>query len=58
MVITKIDGAVIVSGSPGLRDEPARRVRAAQDEARARYITTHGLECFLETWYAGKLWKR
>ncbi|ONK69405.1 uncharacterized protein A4U43_C05F22510 [Asparagus officinalis] len=53
----KIDAAIIVSGSPGLRDEPARRIRAVQDEAKARYLMAHGLECFLDIWYAGKLWK-
>ena len=58
MVIAKIDGAVIVSGSPGLRDKSARRIRAAQDMARANYLMAHGLECFLDKWYAGKLWKR
>ncbi|KAH7688939.1 isochorismate synthase / 2-succinyl-5-enolpyruvyl-6-hydroxy-3-cyclohexene-1-carboxylate synthase / 2-succinyl-6-hydroxy-2,4-cyclohexadiene-1-carboxylate synthase / O-succinylbenzoate synthase protein [Dioscorea alata] len=52
----KIHGAVIISGSPGLRDEAARRVRAAQDDARARNLLTFGLQRFLETWYSGKLW--
>lgn len=52
----KVDGAVIISGSPGLRDEVTRRIRATQDEAKAQYLMTHGLVSFLETWYAGKLW--
>lgn len=54
----KIHGAVIISGSPGLRDEAARRVRAAQDDARARNLLAFGLQRFLETWYSGKLWTR
>lgn len=58
VLIAKIDGAVIVSGSPGLRSESTRIMRALQDEARAHDLVTHGLEYFLETWYAGKLWKR
>ncbi|KAJ0986775.1 hypothetical protein J5N97_005131 [Dioscorea zingiberensis] len=53
----KIHGAVVISGSPGLRDDTSRRVRAAQDDARARKLLACGLQCFLETWYAGKLWK-
>ncbi|KAJ6807004.1 protein PHYLLO, chloroplastic isoform X4 [Iris pallida] len=45
----KVDGAVIISGSPGLRDEVTRRIRATQDEAKAQYLMTHGLVSFLET---------
>ncbi|XP_077237681.1 2-oxoglutarate decarboxylase/hydro-lyase/magnesium ion-binding protein isoform X2 [Tasmannia lanceolata] len=53
----KIDGSVIISGSPGLRDVAARRIRTAQDDARAQYLIAHGLPCFLKTWYEGELWK-
>ncbi|XP_038988041.1 protein PHYLLO, chloroplastic isoform X3 [Phoenix dactylifera] len=53
----KINGAVIISGSPGLRDEAARRIRSAQDEARAHFLLAHGLQDFLHIWYAGSLWK-
>lgn len=56
--ITKINGAVIISGSPGLRDKAARRIRSAQDEARAHFLLVHGLQYFLDIWYAGSLWKR
>lgn len=52
----KIAGAVVISGSPGLRDEALKRSRSAQDDARAQYLAMHGLECFLDTWYAGELW--
>lgn len=54
----KIAGAVVISGSPGLRDEALKRSRSAQDDARAQYLAMHGLECFLDTWYAGELWNR
>ncbi|XP_058112414.1 protein PHYLLO, chloroplastic isoform X2 [Magnolia sinica] len=54
----KIDGAVIISGSPGLKDEAQRNMRAAQDDSRAHHLITHGLLCFLDTWYRGELWNR
>lgn len=53
----KIHGAVLISGSPGLRDENTRRIRLSQDDARASYLLSHGLHSFLETWYEGSLWK-
>uniref|UniRef100_A0A0A9CKR0 AB hydrolase-1 domain-containing protein n=1 Tax=Arundo donax TaxID=35708 RepID=A0A0A9CKR0_ARUDO len=54
--IHKVSGAVIISGSPGLRDEASRRHRIAIDKSRARCLLSSGLECFLETWYSGKMW--
>ncbi|XP_020571316.1 protein PHYLLO, chloroplastic [Phalaenopsis equestris] len=53
----KIDGAILISGSPGLRDENTQRIRLSQDDAKAAYLLFHGLHNFLETWYAGGLWK-
>ncbi|WOK95438.1 protein PHYLLO, chloroplastic isoform X2 [Canna indica] len=53
----QVAGAVIISGSPGLRDGTSKRIRAAQDEAKASFLVEHGLECFLDTWYSGNLWK-
>lgn len=53
----KIQGAVIISGSPGLDDIVARKIRRATDDAKARSLIAHGLELFLETWYSGNLWK-
>lgn len=53
----KVDGAIIISGSPGLESKSIRRKRAAQDDALAQYLISHGLECFLETWYSSKLWE-
>ncbi|PKA52996.1 Protein PHYLLO, chloroplastic [Apostasia shenzhenica] len=53
----KVDGAVIISGSPGVRDEISRRVRTSQDNARASYLLSHGLNRFLEIFYEGALWK-
>ncbi|XP_066320865.1 protein PHYLLO, chloroplastic-like isoform X7 [Miscanthus floridulus] len=52
----KIRGAVTISGSPGLRDEASRRRRIAIDKSRAQFLMSCGLECFLQTWYSGKLW--
>ena len=43
--------AVIVSASPGIPDEPARRARRDEDEHRARRLETLGLEPFLDDWY-------
>lgn len=53
----KIDGAVIISGSPGLKDTMARKIRQAKDDSRADFLVAYGLELFLDSWYAGELWK-
>ncbi|CAN1297759.1 Protein PHYLLO, chloroplastic, partial [Linum perenne] len=53
----KINGAVIISGSPGLNDETARKIRRAKDDSRARNLVTYGLQTFLRSWYDGKLWR-
>ncbi|KAJ4846899.1 hypothetical protein Tsubulata_026226 [Turnera subulata] len=53
----KIDGAVIISGSPGLKDMTTRKIRKAKDDSRAHSLTVHGLQPFVETWYRGDLWK-
>ncbi|KAJ4961763.1 hypothetical protein NE237_021673 [Protea cynaroides] len=52
----KICGAVIISGSPGLKDEAMRKNRTVQDDSKARYLNVHGLQCFLDMWYAGDIW--
>ncbi|KAK1315767.1 hypothetical protein QJS10_CPA05g02086 [Acorus calamus] len=56
LMVLKINGAVIISGSPGLRDELGKRNRINQDDAKARYLLSHGLQSFLEAWYAADLW--
>ncbi|XP_022776661.1 protein PHYLLO, chloroplastic isoform X3 [Durio zibethinus] len=56
MFSDKIEGAVILSGNPGLEDTVARKIRRAKDDSRARSLVTHGLELFLNTWYSGGLW--
>ena len=43
--------AVLVSASPGIDGEPARRARRDEDEQRARRLETQGLEPFLDAWY-------
>ncbi|GLT53301.1 hypothetical protein SLA2020_265830 [Shorea laevis] len=53
----KIKGAVLIAGSPGLKDKVARKVRRAKDDSRARSLVVHGLQLFVDTWYAGDMWK-
>lgn len=48
----------MISGSPGLKDETDRRIRAAKDDSRARTLTSFGLASFLGNWYRGDLWRR
>ncbi|XP_017218695.1 protein PHYLLO, chloroplastic isoform X10 [Daucus carota subsp. sativus] len=54
--VDMVEGAVVISGSPGLKDEPARNIRRMKDDSRACSLTSYGLKCFLDTWYAGDLW--
>ncbi|XP_074383455.1 protein PHYLLO, chloroplastic isoform X2 [Apium graveolens] len=51
-----VEGAVIISGSPGLKNEPATKIRRIKDDSRACSLVAYGLKCFLDTWYAGGLW--
>ncbi|CAL5350003.1 unnamed protein product [Camellia sinensis] len=55
---SKFEGAVIVSGSPGLKDVSARKIPKAKDDSRVCSLINHGLELFLDTWYAGEVWIR
>ncbi|KAL2455175.1 Protein PHYLLO [Forsythia ovata] len=52
----KVEGAVIISGSPGLTDPDARTSRRAKDDFRACSLVSNGLEFFLDTWYSEELW--
>ncbi|KAL2484725.1 Protein PHYLLO [Abeliophyllum distichum] len=52
----KVEGAVIISGSPGLTDPDARTSRRAKDDFRACTLVSNGLEFFLDTWYSEELW--
>ncbi|XP_061990446.1 protein PHYLLO, chloroplastic isoform X1 [Rosa rugosa] len=52
----KVKGAIIISGSPGINDGMARKIRRAEDDSRARFLAAYGLKHFLDTWYAGELW--
>ncbi|KAF7132517.1 hypothetical protein RHSIM_Rhsim09G0118400 [Rhododendron simsii] len=45
---TKIEGAVMVSGSPGLADGPARKIRRAKDDLKSSSLIAQGLELFLD----------
>jgi isochorismate synthase/2-succinyl-5-enolpyruvyl-6-hydroxy-3-cyclohexene-1-carboxylate synthase/2-succinyl-6-hydroxy-2,4-cyclohexadiene-1-carboxylate synthase/O-succinylbenzoate synthase len=48
----------VVSGSPGLKDPVARKIRSATDDSKARMMVDNGLYIFIENWYNGGLWKR
>lgn len=48
----------MISGSPGLNDILARKMRRAYDDSRARFLVDHGLQLFLDNWYSGNMWKR
>lgn len=52
----KVQGAVIVSGSPGLADPSARMLRRTKDDSRASFLVSYGLDFFLDSWYAEDLW--
>ncbi|XP_052198857.1 protein PHYLLO, chloroplastic isoform X2 [Diospyros lotus] len=52
----KVAGAVIVSGSPGLKDVSARKISRAKSDSRASFLVSGGLEHFLDAWYDGALW--
>ncbi|KAJ3679628.1 hypothetical protein LUZ60_017639 [Juncus effusus] len=52
----KIKGAVIISGSPGLRKESNKRIRHKVDKSRAQMLLSLGLNPFLKSWYSSKLW--
>ncbi|XP_071735709.1 protein PHYLLO, chloroplastic isoform X2 [Rutidosis leptorrhynchoides] len=51
-----VKGVVVISGSPGLKDEVKRKVRCVKDEFLACELISHGLDSFIETWYSGELW--
>ena len=46
-----VNGAVILSASPGIATECGRAQRRNSDEGLARRLETRGLERFLEDWY-------
>jgi len=54
----QINGAIVISGSPGLKDVKARKIRAAKDDSRAQSLLSFGLRAFVNTWYHGDLWQR
>ncbi|VFQ78024.1 unnamed protein product [Cuscuta campestris] len=52
----KVEGAVIISGSPGLTNSVEREMRRTKDDFTASLLVSSGLESFLNVWYAGDLW--
>jgi 2-succinyl-6-hydroxy-2,4-cyclohexadiene-1-carboxylate synthase len=50
-----VRGLVVVSATPGIADDDARRARAASDEELARSIERDGVDAFLERWLAQPL---
>lgn len=57
-ILLKVEGAIIISGSPGLKDEATKMIRRKIDDARARTLMSFGLQLFLDNWYSQKLWDR
>ncbi|EPS63201.1 hypothetical protein M569_11585, partial [Genlisea aurea] len=53
---SKVERAVIISGSPGLIDVRERALRLAKDEFRARALVSNGSQFFTDTWYSEHLW--
>ncbi len=50
-----VQSLVLVSASPGIRDERERRARRAADEQLAHDVERDGLDAFLERWLAQPL---
>jgi 2-succinyl-6-hydroxy-2,4-cyclohexadiene-1-carboxylate synthase len=50
-----VEGLVLVSMSPGIRDPNARRERVASDEALAQEVERNGTDAFLTSWLAQPL---
>jgi 2-succinyl-6-hydroxy-2,4-cyclohexadiene-1-carboxylate synthase len=50
-----VRGLVLVSATPGIADDEARRTRVASDEDLARSIEADGVDAFLERWLAQPL---
>ncbi|CAM6124850.1 unnamed protein product [Calypogeia fissa] len=53
----QISAAIIVSGSPGLQNPLAQKVRAAQDDALAVLLRDNELQSFVDSWYRQPLWR-
>jgi 2-succinyl-6-hydroxy-2,4-cyclohexadiene-1-carboxylate synthase len=50
-----LDGLVLESASPGIREDATRRERAELDDHRSERILESGLEAFLDGWYRADL---
>ncbi|MEA3503051.1 MAG: alpha/beta fold hydrolase [Actinomycetota bacterium] len=50
-----VDRLILVSTSPGIRDETDREARRRRDEALAYRIETIGLDAFLDEWLEGSI---
>ena len=51
----RVRGVALLAAHPGLVDRDARARRAALDEHRAQTLLRHGLDAFLQIWYAQPL---
>ncbi|CAI5534996.1 unnamed protein product [Closterium sp. Naga37s-1] len=51
-----VSSAVIISGSPGIREAAARAARAESDDSLAAVLTAGGLEQYVHSWYQQPLW--
>lgn len=52
---TFVDRLILVSASPGIRDEEQRAERRARDGALARRIEAVGIDVFLDEWLTGPI---
>lgn len=53
----QVSGAIILSGSPGLKNPVAQKVRAANDDALAVSLCDNELKSFVDSWYREPLWR-
>ncbi|CAI5481758.1 unnamed protein product [Closterium sp. Yama58-4] len=51
-----VSAAVVISGSPGIREAAARASRAESDDSLAAVLTAGGLEQYVHSWYQQPLW--
>ena len=52
-----VDGLVLVSGSPGIREPAERATRRADDERRAHDLERDGIDTFLDRWLDQRLFE-
>jgi 2-succinyl-6-hydroxy-2,4-cyclohexadiene-1-carboxylate synthase len=48
---------VLVSTTPGIRDDRERTQRVQEDEGRARELEAQGIDAFIDNWLAAPMWR-